>query len=180
MRQASDLKEDGLKSIFVKCPICKASHRVEIPKSIVNEAEQLTTASIGAGVICEHGFQVYVDKNFAVRGYEKVDIQINSARGREDRQNQSARRDHSSHLLEEIELNGNNVRYDPKRGENVGRNKQKKEEQSQSLEERDKEKERIYEEFWEFISDNNEDFMEFIAKDERRKGRGLPAFYGME
>jgi len=36
--------------------------------------------------------------------------------------------------------------------------------------------EQIYEDFWEFIDDNNESFQEFILKDKRRKIRLIPSF----
>ncbi|MFX1596021.1 MAG: hypothetical protein ACFFBK_08130, partial [Promethearchaeota archaeon] len=47
-----------------------------IPTKIINHAKQLTTVSIPSGAVCEHGFQSFVDKNFIVRGYQKVDFEF--------------------------------------------------------------------------------------------------------
>jgi hypothetical protein len=67
-------------------------------------------------MICEHHFQLFIDKNFAIRGYQKVDFQANDAKSQK-----------SKMTLEEI-----------------------------------------YEEFYEFIDDNNSTFIPFIIKDKRR------------
>ncbi len=58
------------------CPICKAEKELSISKSIVSEAKTLTTLSIQRNEICEHHFQAFVDKNFNIRGYQKVDFEI--------------------------------------------------------------------------------------------------------
>ncbi|MCJ7648380.1 MAG: hypothetical protein MUP85_07190, partial [Candidatus Lokiarchaeota archaeon] len=64
----------------------------------------------------EHHFQLFIDKNFAIRGYQKVDFQVKDAKAQK-----------SKMTLEEI-----------------------------------------YEEFYEFIDDNNSTFIPFIIKDKRR------------
>jgi len=60
------------------CPICKAEAHLAISESVISQAKQLTTISIQKGEICEHHFQAFVDKNFKVRGYQKVDYEIAS------------------------------------------------------------------------------------------------------
>lgn len=77
MTEANDTssKED-LASIHVVCPSCKSQKNLNIPTKIINQAKQLTTVSIPSGAVCEHGFQAFVDKNFAVRGYQKVDFEF--------------------------------------------------------------------------------------------------------
>ncbi|MFX0105138.1 MAG: hypothetical protein ACFE75_06580 [Candidatus Hodarchaeota archaeon] len=62
--------------IMVVCPTCKATKELKIPSKIINQAKQLTTVSIPSGAVCEHGFQAFVDKNFKVRGYQKVDFEF--------------------------------------------------------------------------------------------------------
>ncbi len=62
--------------IAIVCPICQASKKLCIPKSIINESKQLSTISIPKKLVCDHHFQVFVDKNFVVRGYQKVDFEI--------------------------------------------------------------------------------------------------------
>ncbi|TFG07598.1 MAG: GTP-binding protein [Promethearchaeota archaeon] len=58
------------------CPICKAEKELKISTSIITESKQLTTISIQKNEVCEHHFQAFVDKNFRVRGYQKVDYEI--------------------------------------------------------------------------------------------------------
>ncbi len=65
-----------MESIHVVCPTCKGKKDLKIPTKIINQAKQLTTVSIPSGAVCEHGFQAFVDKNFAVRGYQKVDFEF--------------------------------------------------------------------------------------------------------
>lgn len=62
------------------CPICKAEKELSISKSIISDAKTLTTISIQRNEICEHHFQAFVDKNFRIRGYQKVDFEIASAK----------------------------------------------------------------------------------------------------
>jgi small GTP-binding protein len=71
--------ENGVKLKFI-CPICRSEKELIISKSIINEAKTLTTISIQKNEICEHHFQAFVDKNFNVRGYQKVDFEIKSNR----------------------------------------------------------------------------------------------------
>ncbi|MFX0039210.1 MAG: hypothetical protein ACFFCY_06300 [Promethearchaeota archaeon] len=62
--------------ILVICPTCKAKKELKIPTRIINQAKHLTTVSIPSGPVCKHGFQVFVDKNFKVRGYQIVDFEF--------------------------------------------------------------------------------------------------------
>ena len=68
--------KDSMENIHVVCPNCKEKKDLKIPTKIINQAKQLTTVSIPSGAVCEHGFQAFVDKNFAVRGYQKVDFEF--------------------------------------------------------------------------------------------------------
>lgn len=62
--------------ITVVCPTCRNKKELKIPIKIINQSKQLTTVSIPSGTVCEHGFQSFVDKNFKVRGYQKVDFEF--------------------------------------------------------------------------------------------------------
>jgi small GTP-binding protein len=64
--------------IRVICPTCKQNKKIFIPVSIVREAQNVVTFSIPNKLVCEHQFQVFVDKNFAIRGYQRVDYEIDS------------------------------------------------------------------------------------------------------
>lgn len=105
-----------IQSIKVSCPICNSIKEIDIPLEIINESKHLTTVSISRGMICEHHFQLFIDKNFAIRGYQKVDFQVNEKKAQK-----------SNMTLEEI-----------------------------------------YQEFWEFIDDDNSTFIPFMLKDNRR------------
>jgi len=62
--------------IVIVCPTCNTKKELKIPTKIINQAKQLTTVSIPSGTVCEHGFQSFVDKNFKIRGYQKVDFEF--------------------------------------------------------------------------------------------------------
>jgi hypothetical protein len=68
--------QEDFENIHVVCPTCKVTKDLKIPSKIINRAKQLTTVSIPSGAVCEHGFQSFVDKNFIVRGYQKVDFEF--------------------------------------------------------------------------------------------------------
>ena len=77
MIEIDDLAVKGdYQDILVVCPTCKAKKELKIPIKIINQAKQLTTVSIPAGAVCEHSFQSFIDKNFIVRGYQKVDFEF--------------------------------------------------------------------------------------------------------
>jgi len=105
-----------VQSIKASCPVCNSTKEIDIPLEIISESKHLTTVSIAKGMICEHHFQIFIDKNFAIRGYQKVDFQV-------------------------IDM--------------------KPQKSNMTLEE-------IYQEFWEFIDDDNSTFSSFISKDNRR------------
>ena len=67
-------------NVKIICPICKVDRIINIPKRIINQSKQLSTVSIPRGTICKHHFQVFIDKNFSIRGYQKVDFELNTSR----------------------------------------------------------------------------------------------------
>ena len=58
------------------CPVCKTSKKLKIAKSVINQSGQLTTISIPRNKVCDHHFQAFVDRNFVVRGYQRVDFEF--------------------------------------------------------------------------------------------------------
>jgi hypothetical protein len=77
MIETKDTNEKELyKDILAVCPTCKSKKELKIPTKIINQSKQLTTVSIPSGTVCEHSFQSFVDKNFVVRGYQKVDFEF--------------------------------------------------------------------------------------------------------
>ena len=47
-----------------------------VPETVINGSKQLTTLSIPSNKGCEHHYQAFLDKNFIVRGYQKVDYEF--------------------------------------------------------------------------------------------------------
>ena len=72
--------------IKLECPICKTKKSVKFPRSIINQAKQLTTVSVTKGLLCGHHFQIFIDKNFKIRGYQKVDFELSPEKKRENLQ----------------------------------------------------------------------------------------------
>jgi hypothetical protein len=70
--------ETEIKKVKIVCPICNKSKHIQIPTSI-RDADRgtLTTISIPSNLVCQHHFQAYIDKNFDIRGYQKVDFTLN-------------------------------------------------------------------------------------------------------
>jgi len=138
------------RNIRVICPICKSNKELDFPNSVINKAKQLTTISVPTGAVCEHHFQMFIDKNFKVRGYQKVDFAISAEGGRQASQN------NEDDLFDNLIMEGNYLEWKPKEN-NVNKTK----EPEMTLK-------HIYDEFWELIDDDNEEFKEFIENDKRR------------
>jgi len=77
MSKTKNTEEKELfEDIRVVCPTCNKRKELKIPSKIINQSKQLTTVSIPSGAVCEHSFQSFIDKNFKVRGYQKVDFEF--------------------------------------------------------------------------------------------------------
>ena len=157
--------------IQVICPICKTRDLVGIPRSNLNINSQLTTISIQKGLICPHHFQFFMDNQFQIRGYQKVDLELNQENSKILTNGVKALYqsdvEKSKDLFEKLIIDDDIVKYQP-----LNRNKIK--ERTNSTPERISKRKKmtlkeIYEEFWEFIDDENEFFHEFIIKDNRRQ-----------
>jgi len=68
--------EEQVREVKLACPICSKSNEISIPLKIINQSKQLTTVSVPSGLVCEHTFQAFIDKNFKIRGYQKVDYEL--------------------------------------------------------------------------------------------------------
>ncbi|MFX1277623.1 MAG: hypothetical protein ACFFBP_22820 [Promethearchaeota archaeon] len=144
------------KSISIICPVCKTQKPVNIPKWLIDDAKQITTISISKNIVCKHHFQCFIDKNYAVRGYQTVDYQI------ENDENFDSYYVDDKKLFKNLVLSNNELKYNNEKligCQNRVNSSQKM--KIMSLEE-------IYEEFWEFIDEENEEFIELIKKDPRR------------
>ncbi|MFX1365714.1 MAG: hypothetical protein ACFFCE_16435 [Promethearchaeota archaeon] len=79
MNAQEDLNQGNeiyLHEINIRCPQCSSNKNLKIPKKVIDQSKQLTTISIPSNLCCEHSFQAFVDKNFIVRGYQKVDFEF--------------------------------------------------------------------------------------------------------
>ena len=68
------LDSDLWGDVEIICPICRAKKIINIPKRIIDESKQLTSILIPMGRICNHTFIPFIDKQFKVRGYQKLDV----------------------------------------------------------------------------------------------------------
>jgi hypothetical protein len=153
----SDLHE--YHKIEFTCPVCKINKILQIPKSVINQAKQLTTVSIAKGLVCNHHFQVFIDKNYKVRGYQKVDFEFENTRDLNKNDKSRDLNNSDDNFFEDLVMEENFIKYTPKElKEKVITNQEKK---RMTLEQ-------IYEEFWEFIDEDNEQFKDFIKSDIRR------------
>lgn len=61
----------------IRCPSCSARGKIEISEdAIKNVSKGLLAVNIAVGMICEHSFIAYVDKNMQIRDYFMADFQI--------------------------------------------------------------------------------------------------------
>ncbi len=168
--------------IRVICPVCKAEKILRFPKSVITQAKGLTTMSIAKGLVCDHQFQAFVDKNCAIRGYQRVDFEFENKVSKKSKNTSEKFKNDEKNLFENLILEGNYLEYKPQETNFEKNNHQNRvkvnneiegENQLQTNENNSKSKKMtlqdIYGEFWEFIDDNNEIFREFIMRDERRK-----------
>ncbi|MHA2182757.1 MAG: hypothetical protein ACXAAH_15160 [Promethearchaeota archaeon] len=155
------------------CPVCKAKKSLKSPRSIVDKAKGLTTMSIAKGLVCEHQFQAFVDKNFIVRGYQRVDFEFEKTKTEKKQRLKKYVKD-DKELFENLILEGNYLEYKPKHKIKV-KNSQKQKIKINS-EDKDNTLQELYDEFWEFIDEDNKQFQEFIKYDVRRKSILLKDF----
>lgn len=153
-----------VKIVTVICPICKSKRDITVPVSIINQTG-LTTVSIPKDLVCKHHFQVFIDKQFKVRGYQKVDLDLALNKNKDSSIDNLNKNDNE--LFENLILEGNYLEYKPKKVKNIHMNNEP--EKIVSNERKEMTLEEIYEEFWEFIDDDNPEFKEFIIKDKKRR-----------
>ncbi|MFX1316941.1 MAG: hypothetical protein ACFE9T_13850 [Promethearchaeota archaeon] len=149
----------GYITIQFVCPACKSKKVLKVPKSVINQAKQLTTMSIAKGLVCTHQFQAFVDKNFNVRGYQKVDFEFENQKERNQNNKFKEFNDSNDDFFENLIIEGNYIEYNPIKSKTENEKIQKK--NKMTLKD-------IYEEFWEFIDEDNQEFSEFIKNDIRK------------
>ena len=114
--QISDLNEYS--DIIFICPVCKSRKDLKFPKTIINQAKQLTTISIPKGLICDHHFQAFVDKQFKVRGYQKVDFEFAYDLIKRKKSKTKKPREDDIEFYKNLIVEGNYLEYRPKENNN--------------------------------------------------------------
>jgi hypothetical protein len=151
--------DDSTEIRFV-CPVCKSAKTLRFPQSIVIKAKGLTTMSIARGLVCDHQFQAFVDKNFVVRGYQKVDFEFEKKTFTDKTSESRVQVKDDKELFESLILEGNYLEYRPNnKNSDKTQNSENQKTQGKKLTLKE-----IYDEFWEFIDDENELFQNFINK----------------
>ncbi len=152
------------------CPTCKLQKDLKLPESILNQSANLTTISVPNGLVCDHHFQAFVDKQFKVRGYQRVDFEIKQ----ENTTSKSTEEEGKDRIViedrefyENLILEGNYLEYRPKNNKKSLLNDTMRENSVMKNDEMSLEE--IYEEFWEFIDDDNYEFRELILSDVSRR-----------
>ena len=64
----------GYEEVKIVCPICKTMKSIQVPKAVIKDSDNLTIIQIPRYRVCEHIIIPFIDKNFKVRGYQKVAI----------------------------------------------------------------------------------------------------------
>ncbi len=146
------LIEEQIKKVQIICPICKSKEIVNLPLKIINTSAHLSTVSIPKGKVCNHHFQIFIDKAFNIRGYQKVDFELEM--------NKNLLIDSKNAFMNGLEL----YKKNPKR--NIPKKTAKF---CSSEEQTDRIIRSIYKEFWEIIDDDNEMFRKYILKDKNRR-----------
>ncbi|MCF2138777.1 MAG: hypothetical protein K9W44_01815 [Candidatus Lokiarchaeota archaeon] len=66
-------------AIQIQCPTCYKFLYYEIPDSLIEKRTQnpknLVSIKVPSGLICEHSFLIYIDKQFAIRSYSPIDLE---------------------------------------------------------------------------------------------------------
>jgi hypothetical protein len=159
------------REIQVICPICKSEKQLNIPESVISQSKQLTTVSIQKGMLCNHHFQAFIDKNFKVRGYQKIDFEITPKKIKEkgnNKDNKESLKKNEDELFENLITEGNYIEYKPKNSNFTNLNAIPKRDE-EIYRRKDMSLEEIYDLFWEFIDEDNREFRELIINDKRRK-----------
>lgn len=76
MLNKDEKSTDETQEIKVSCPRCHMKKLIYVPRKIIEESLHLITVSIPADHVCEHGFQVFIDKHCEIRGYQNTDFEL--------------------------------------------------------------------------------------------------------
>jgi len=69
------MSDDDRKVLHVQCPACNQKQDVEVPERLIKENIK-GVSIIAINAQCGHGFHIFVDKRFAIRGYQRSDFDV--------------------------------------------------------------------------------------------------------
>lgn len=151
--------------IHFQCPVCSQLAHLDIDKEIFEQSDSLTTVSVPKGIICEHAFHAFVDKNYQIRGYQRVDFEFNQKNNPDKKEyeknpitelaGEEKRKLKNDIDFEQLILKRNEIIFNP-------------ESDDKELRKIKKTLKAIYEDFWDFIPNDNEEFQKLIENDKRR------------
>jgi len=70
-------QEELFNNVELKCPICETQQTLKIPSNIFNPSQRMTTINIPKELVCDHGFQILIDKDFTITSYQIVNYESN-------------------------------------------------------------------------------------------------------
>ncbi|MFX1288393.1 MAG: hypothetical protein ACFFFY_07515, partial [Promethearchaeota archaeon] len=59
------------------CPICEIHKTLKIPSNIFNPSQKMTKIYIPKELVCDHGFQILIDKDFIISRYQLANYETN-------------------------------------------------------------------------------------------------------
>ena len=148
---------DYIKKIIAICPICGKIKNISLPDRYIKKNALLTILNIPKGAICNHNFQMLLDKELNLLKCVKPEFNIeinenyyNSNKG----------------YINYVYVGKSEIQSAPSF---ISADKLINEHKIISKSNEKFNLKKIYDEFWEFIDDKNPIFKEFILKDKRRK-----------
>jgi hypothetical protein len=136
------------------CPVCKSKKLLDVPTNVITEAKQLTTMSIA--------------RQYQVRGYQRVDFEFANSIKQEKTPKSKKIAKKERELFENLILEGNYLEYRPKKSRNKNKNLDLENVAQVQPKIKKINLKDIYDEFWDFIDDDNTQFSAFIKNDARR------------
>jgi hypothetical protein len=70
-------QEESFNHVELKCPMCETQKTLKIPSNIFNPSQKMTTINIPKELVCDHGFQILIDKDFTITRYQIVNYESN-------------------------------------------------------------------------------------------------------
>lgn len=70
--------EEFFKYLKIICPKCETQRALKISTKIINQSQNDTTINIPKDIVCEHSFQIIVDRRFNIKRYQVIDSELSN------------------------------------------------------------------------------------------------------